>query len=95
MADLITLVIYDIPDDKLRFKVAKYLKSKGLRRIQKSAFAGPLSSAGRSELVAGLRRLVRGRKVNIQIYPLTPASFNQRVVIGVEIKYDEEERLIT
>jgi len=95
MGELITLVIYDIPDDKLRLKVAKYLKSKGLKRIQKSAFAGPLSTAGRVELVAGLRRIVRGEKVNIQIYPLTPASFNQRVVIGVEIKYDEEERLIT
>lgn len=95
MGELITLVIYDIPDDKLRFKVAKYLKSKGLKRIQKSAFAGPLSKAGRVELVAGLKRIVKGEKVNIQIYPLTPASFNQRVVIGVEIEYSEEERLIT
>lgn len=95
MGELITLVIYDIPDNKLRFKVAKYLKSKGLKRIQKSAFAGPLSKASRAELIAGLRKLVKGKEVNIQIYPLTPASFNQRVVIGVEIKYDEEERLIT
>jgi len=92
---MITLVIYDISDDKLRTKVANYLKSKGLKRVQRSAFAGPLSSAARSELIAGLRRLVRGRPVNIQVYPLTPASFNQRVVIGVEIRYDEEERLIT
>ncbi|RLF04240.1 MAG: CRISPR-associated endonuclease Cas2, partial [Thermoprotei archaeon] len=30
--ELITLVIYDIPDDNLRYQVAKYLKSKGLKR---------------------------------------------------------------
>lgn len=92
--ELITLVIYDIPDDKLRLKVAKYLKSKGLKRVQKSAFAGPLSSSGRVELIAGLKKLSRGERVNIQIYPLTPASYRQRVVIGVELDY-EEERLIT
>ena len=93
--ELITLVIYDIPDDNLRLKVAKYLRSRGLRRIQKSAFAGPLSSSGRVELVAGLRRIVEGQKVNIQVYPLTPASYRQRVIIGVELDYEEEERLIT
>jgi len=93
--EMITLVIYDISDDALRLKVASYLKSRGLKRIQRSAFAGPLSSAARSELIAGLRRLVRGKQVNIQVYPLTPASFNQRVIIGAEINYDEEERLIT
>ena len=92
--ELITLVIYDIPDDDLRYQVAKYLKSKGLKRIQKSAFAGPLTSAQRAELIAGLRRLIKGREANIQVYPLTPASFNQRVVLGVELKYEEEEHVI-
>lgn len=92
---LITLVIYDIPDDNLRLKVAKYLRSKGLKRVQKSAFAGPLSSSDRTNLVAGLRKLVEGEKANIQVYPLTPASYNQRVVIGVELEYEDEEVVVT
>jgi CRISPR/Cas system-associated endoribonuclease Cas2 len=49
-----------------------------------------LTSAQRAELIAGLRRLIKGREANIQVYPLTPASFNQRVVLGVELKYEEE-----
>jgi len=93
--ELITLVIYDIPDDDLRLKVAKFLLSKGLKRVQKSAFAGPLTSSQRADLVAGLKKLVAGRKANIQVYPLTPASYAQRVSIGVELRYDEEDRLIT
>lgn len=94
--ELITLVIYDIPDDKLRLKVSKFLRSKGLKRIQRSAYAGKLSSSERANLIAGLRRLVEGHQVNIQIYPLTPASYNQRVIIGVEMEYgDEEEVVIT
>ena len=91
---MITLVIYDIPDDDLRLKVMKYLKSKGLRRVQKSAYAGPLTHAQRAELVAALRRLIKGRQANVQVYPLTEASFNQRVVLGVELRYDEEDRLV-
>ncbi len=92
--ELITLVIYDIPDDNLRYQVARYLKAKGLKRVQKSAFAGPLTTAQRADLIAGLRRLIHGKEANIQVYPLTPASFNQRIVLGVELKYEEEEHLI-
>ena len=93
---MLTLVIYDITDDDLRLKVAKFLRSKGLKRIQKSAFIGPLTSSERVNLVAGLRRLVKGHdKVNIQIYPLTEASYSRRIMIGVQVNYDEEEEVIT
>jgi len=89
--EMLTLVIYDITDDALRLKVAKFLRSRGLKRIQKSAFIGPLTSSERADLIAGLRRLVRGHdKVNIQVYPLTEASYRRRVVIGVELSYDDE-----
>ncbi|OYT30933.1 MAG: CRISPR-associated endonuclease Cas2 [Thermofilum sp. ex4484_79] len=84
------LVIYDITDDKLRYEVANFLKSKGLIRVQKSAFLGPVRGALRAELEAGLRRLVKGEKANIQIYPIPPSSYSRRVVIGAKISYDEE-----
>jgi CRISPR-associated protein Cas2 len=89
--EMITLVIYDITDDDLRLRVAKFLKLMGLKRVQKSAFAGPLTSSKRADCIAGLKSLVRDAKANIQLYPLTEASFRQRVVIGVEMDYDEEE----
>ena len=88
----LTLVIYDITDDALRLRVAKFLRFKGLKRIQKSAFIGSLTTSERSNLVAGLRRIVRGHdKVNIQIYPLTEASYRRRVVIGADLTYEEED----
>lgn len=91
---MITLVIYDIPDDRLRYRVASFLKSMGLKRVQKSAFAGPLTASQRANLIAGLRRLIKGQEANIQVYPLTQASFNSRVVLGVELKYEEEGIII-
>lgn len=90
MPDSIVLVIYDITDDDLRYKVANFLKKYGLRRIQKSAFAGPLSSSKRSEVVTGLKRLVKGPKVNVQVYSLTEQIFRTREVIGEEINYEDE-----
>ena len=92
---MITLVIYDITDDDTRLKVSKFLRQKGLKRIQKSAFAGALTSSQKADVVAGLRRLVMNQKANVQLYPLTDASFNQRIVIGEEIDYDDEGVLVT
>lgn len=85
------LVIYDISDDKLRSRVADFLRSKGLTRVQKSAFVGPASSSLRVEVEAGLKRIVMGEKgVNIQIYPIPPSSYSRRTVIGEELRYDSK-----
>jgi len=91
---LITLVIYDITDDELRNKVASFLRMKGLKRVQKSAFLGDLTHSERVNMEAGVRRLIKDSKANVQVYPLTPACYSQRSVIGVEMSYDEEEFLV-
>jgi len=86
---MLTLIIYDITEDDVRSKVADFLRGKGLKRIQKSAFIGDLSSSQKTDIEAGLRQLVKGVRANVQIYPLTPASYNMRTVIGVELHYDD------
>ena len=89
------MIIYDISSDELRGRVASFLKTMGLKRVQKSAFAGLLTHSRRVEVIAGLRKLAKEGPVNIQVYPLTPASFNQREIIGVNIDYDKGEELVT
>lgn len=91
---MLTLVIYDVTDDELRGRVASFLKSKGLKRIQKSAFIGELPHSQIRNLEARLCLMVKDAKANIQIYPLTPASFSKRIVIGQQINYDDEGYLI-
>ncbi|MEM3383579.1 MAG: CRISPR-associated endonuclease Cas2 [Nitrososphaerales archaeon] len=44
---MITLVIYDISDDKDRYKVAELLMNYGLERIQYSGFKGILNTHDR------------------------------------------------
>ena len=52
--ELLTFVIYDIEDDRVRGRIANACKDYGLAHIQYSAFCGPLDSSRRGELVARL-----------------------------------------
>ncbi len=89
------LVIYDITDDKLRLKVSSFLKSKGLIRVQKSAFLGRATKSLRTDVEAGLRRLLKDKNnVNVQIYPIPPSSFHRRIVIGARLEEDESGVLV-
>lgn len=52
--ELLTFVVYDIEDDRIRGRIANACKDYGLERIQYSAFCGPLDASRRSELSARL-----------------------------------------
>jgi CRISPR-associated protein Cas2 len=52
--ELLTLVVYDIEDDRVRARIANICKDYGLEHIQYSAFCGPLSSTMRGEMVTRL-----------------------------------------
>jgi CRISPR-associated protein Cas2 len=52
--ELLTYVVYDIEDDRVRGRVASACKDYGLERIQYSAFRGPLDVSRRSELATRL-----------------------------------------
>ena len=61
-----TLVIYDIPDDRIRNKVGEACKDYGLTRIQYSAFIGNVSHNRRDELYQRLRRTLGKNEGNIR-----------------------------
>jgi hypothetical protein len=57
--ELLTLVIYDIEDDRSRTRVAEACKDFGLQRLQYSCFRGKLSANKREELLERLLRIQR------------------------------------
>lgn len=67
---MFTLVIYDIPDDKLRNRIAIICKDYGLDHIQFSAFSGKLNWNRREELYQKLKKAAGRKEANIQIYVL-------------------------
>ncbi len=57
--------------------------------MQRSAFIGPSSSALVSDVKNVSRRIIDLETDNVQIYPLTQASYNMRIVIGRELFRDD------
>lgn len=65
-----TLLIYDIPSDRLRGKVANACLDYGLERIQYSAFEGALTHNRQDELLQRIRRIIGTHAANIQLFPI-------------------------
>lgn len=75
------LLIYDIPDDRARQKVADACLDYGLQRIQYSAFSGDLSASHQRALFGEMKKRVRGKAANIQLFPLDEQSWRKRRVL--------------
>ncbi len=78
---LLYLVIYDIPCDKRRRKVAALLEGYG-QRVQYSAFECVLSVSKYQELLGRLRGRVKVAEDSVRIYPLSGHTSGQVVIWG-------------
>jgi CRISPR-associated protein Cas2 len=84
MDELLTIVIYDIPDDKARLRIIEACKDFGLLRFQYSAFQGDLGRNKREELIVRLRRSLGEKAGRISIFPMCAKDLKSRVDILVE-----------
>jgi CRISPR-associated protein Cas2 len=64
------ILIYDIPDDKVRHKVSERCKDYGLDRIQYSAFAGDIDRNRREELMLRLKKTLGKKEGDIRLQPV-------------------------
>ncbi|MGQ9459443.1 MAG: CRISPR-associated endonuclease Cas2 [Anaerolineae bacterium] len=74
------LVVYDIPDDDIRTKVADICLDYGLERIQYSAFEGVLSRNLQEELILKIKKRVGRREGNVQLFPICQEDWENRLV---------------
>jgi CRISPR-associated protein Cas2 len=84
------LLIYDIPHDGIRAKIADACLDYGLERIQYSAFLGELSRVHQQELLLLIKRRVGKHEANIQLFPLDDKSWTGRRIIHQQPKTYEE-----
>lgn len=64
------LLVYDIPDDKIRSRVADICLDYGLVRIQYSAFFGDLTHNRQEEILHKIRRKAGKNPANVQLFPI-------------------------
>ena len=90
-----TLLVYDIPDDRVRTRVADICQDYGLKRIQYSAFFGELSLNHQEELMMKLRRRVGRLACNIQLFPIGERELRLRKIIYTpDVPVDTGQRLL-
>lgn len=75
------LVLYDIPSDRARTRIADACLDYGLERIQYSAFVGRLGRAHRQELMLRIKRLLDHEPAKVRFILLDDISWRQQTVI--------------
>lgn len=75
------LLIYDIPDDRARARIADACLDFGLDRVQYSAFYGKLSQPHRESLMVLLEQTLGDLAGSIQLIVICEADWRKRIVL--------------
>lgn len=78
---MLVLVVYDIPDDKRRTKLATFLEGYG-RRVQYSVFECFLSLQEMRKLRDQVQRRVKESEDNVRFYWISEEAISQVLTIG-------------
>ncbi len=84
------LLIYDIPNDRLRNRVADLCADYGLDRIQYSAFWGRLQRTHQEELMLQIEKQVGKKAANVQLLPICEKDWAARLEVVVEGEAEEQ-----
>lgn len=77
------LLIYDIPNDRLRSRVADACLDYGLDRIQFSAFSGMLNRNHQEELFLRIEALLGDEAGNVWLVPIADEDWKRRRTLEV------------
>jgi CRISPR-associated protein Cas2 len=75
------LLIYDIPDDRARTKIADFCQDYGLDRIQYSAFVGELSRTHQEELFMRIKRRIGRKPAKVHLVAVAADDWARRMLI--------------
>ena len=76
------LLVYDIPDDKKRARIADACLDYGMDRIQYSAFSGQLRNTHQEELMLKIKKILGKKAGNVQLYAICAEDWARRKVIA-------------
>ncbi len=80
---MLTWVIYDITENRIRDRVAKICKSFGLYRVQKSVFLGTLNSNQFDSIYTICKDLIDFTTDSVFFFPLCENCFGKIRIAGI------------
>ncbi len=84
------MLIYDIPDDRTRTRIAEACLDYGLDRIQYSAFCGLLRPVHQKALMQRVRDILGKQPGRVHLIPICVRDWRQRRVIE-QLEEDSDE----
>ena len=78
------ILVYDIPDDGKRTKVADACLDYGLDRIQYSAFSGALRRTHQEELMLRIKKILGKKAAKVHLYSICAEDWSNRQYIEQE-----------
>ncbi len=78
------LVVYDVPDDRARTRLADCCLDYGLDRIQYSAFLGDLERTHQEELMLKAARILGKKEGKVQLFVICEKDWRLRLEITQE-----------
>ncbi len=79
---MLVWIIYDIAENKIRTKIAKACKDKGLYRVQKSSFLGTLNKNQIDELKIICDDNIDPENDSVYIFPMCEDDFKKVKLLG-------------
>ncbi len=79
---MLVWVVYDMPENKPRRKVAKACLNAGIYRVQKSVFLGELNLNQIDELTLKINSLMDEARDSVYIFPMCREDFSKVKLLG-------------
>jgi CRISPR-associated protein Cas2 len=79
--EIFCLVVYDVPEDRIRHDISEACLDYGLERFQMSAFWGRLTPTRRKELFLHLRDLLGQAPGRLLVQPVGADDLERRLVL--------------
>ncbi|MCB5288091.1 MAG: CRISPR-associated endonuclease Cas2 [Candidatus Cloacimonetes bacterium] len=79
---MLTWVMYDIVQDKIRNKIVKCCEKAGIYRVQYSVWLGEMNKTQRKELRTQIEDLIKPDEDKVYIFPMCREDFNSCILLG-------------
>ena len=85
---MLTWVMYDIVQDKIRNKIVKCCEKAGIYRVQYSVWLGEMNKTQRKELRTQIEDLIKPDEDKVYIFPMCREDCNSRILLGQALDRD-------
>lgn len=83
---MMTWLIYDITEDKIRKEVIRIAQHYGMYRVQKSVFLGEVDKNKLDKIIEESKKAINLEEDSVYIFPMCEADYQRSVLLGLSFE---------